>query len=234
MTIFEPAFLLQATIYCLLTLGIYRIFFTLQNKLKAIWFNPMLLSISVIIPLLLSQQISYQDYYQATQIYTYLLEPAIVALGFPLYQQLNTIKHELKQITAIIVISITLAIVSTYFIALVTVMRSDIAVSLSLKAVTTPIALVISEQYQGLSSITAVGIMFAGLFGALLGPKWLSLLGINSARAQGLAIGCASHALGTAEITKKSLTHGAYSSLSLILTAFFTAIIAPLAFSMMM
>ena len=75
---------------------------------------------------------------------------------------------------------------------------------------------------------TAFAIILAGLFGALLGPSWLSFINVNSPKAQGLAIGAASHALGTATISKVSYEHAAYSSLALIISAVITAIFSPL------
>ena len=99
--------------------------------------------------------------------------------------------------------------------------------SLSLKSVTTPIGLALTEQLKGVAAITAVGIIVAGVAGAVLGPKLLNALGISDSKSQGLAIGCASHALGTATITSISYQHGAFASLALILSALLTAIFSP-------
>jgi len=103
----------------------------------------------------------------------------------------------------------------------------EIAVSLSLKSVTTPIGIALTEQLKGDTSITAFAIILAGLFGGLLGPSWLHFIGVDSPKAQSLAIGAASHALGTASVSKISHQHAAYSSLALILSAVLTAILSP-------
>jgi putative effector of murein hydrolase len=97
-----------------------------------------------------------------------------------------------------------------------------------LKSVTTPIGIALTEQLNGNNSITAFAIILAGLFGALLGPPWLSFINVTSPKAQGLAIGAASHALGTATISRVSYEHAAYSSLALIFSAVVTAIFSPM------
>ncbi|NQY35170.1 MAG: LrgB family protein [Alteromonadaceae bacterium] len=126
------------------------------------------------------------------------------------------------------IIAIIITVCVSFILTIVFVAAPEIAVSLSLKSVTTPIAIALTEQLNGNNSITAFAIILAGLFGALLGPPWLSFIGVHCAKAQGLAIGAASHALGTATVSKISYLHGAYASLALIVSAVITAIISPI------
>ncbi|MCP4992082.1 MAG: LrgB family protein [Colwellia sp.] len=211
----------------LITILTYQIASYLQQKWQAIWLNPMLITISVLVPTLLLIGVNYQEYTRATQLLNLLLEPAIVALGFPLYQQFRQIRTHWKEMTAILALGIILVITISYVLAILLIKAPDIAVALSLKSVTTPIGITLTEQLFGDSSITAFAILIAGLFGALLGPKWLSFIGINSPVAQGLAIGSASHVIGTAVLIRKSAKHGAYSSIALIFSALLTALISP-------
>lgn len=210
-----------------LTLVIYQCAAWLQQKWQLFWLNPMLISMVVLIPFVLLQNISYTTYYKATLPLNMLLEPAIVALGFPLYQQLQQIKYQWKSIIAILTLGIIVVISISYIITFLLVSSASLAVSMSLKSVTTPIAITITEQLSGNSSITAFAIIIAGLSGAILGPPWLNFLKITSPKAQGLAIGTASHVIGTASLHKISAQHSAYSSLALIVSALLTAIISP-------
>ncbi|QOL25366.1 LrgB family protein [Thalassotalea sp. LPB0316] len=214
--------------YLLLTIVVYQLFVLLQNKLKLIWLNPMMMSLFVLIPLLDHQGISYQTYYQDTKIFTQLLEPAIVALGFVLYKQLHTIKAHLKAITLVLTTSISLFIMVNMTFTLLILQRYDIAVSMSLKSVTTPIGLALTEQLHGIAAITAVSIIIAGIVGAIWGISLLNRFNITHPQAQGLAIGCASHALGTATISPLGYQYGAYSSLALVVSAVITALLSPL------
>lgn len=211
----------------LLTLVIYQSAAFLQQKWQYIWLNPMLVTISLLVPFLLISKITYHEYTQAITILNIMLEPAIVALGFPLYLQIKQVKFHYKQILSILSLGIIIVISVSLVFAMILISTPEIAIALSLKSVTTPIGIALTEQLNGDSSITAFSIMIAGLFGALLGPKWLQLIGVNSAKAQGLAIGCASHVIGTAVLAKVSNEHAAYSSVALILSALLTALISP-------
>lgn len=210
-----------------LTLIVYWIFVQLQRTTKLLWLNPMLLSMLVIIPVLLLLDISFNDYMSGGQWLSYLLEPAVVALGFPLYQQFGYLKQQWLVIVSILLLACLVAISISFTLAMLFNTGSDVAVSMALKSITTPIALELSQLLNGIDSITALAIIIAGISGGLMGPAWLRLLGVTNAKAQGLAIGAGSHVFGTAAISKLSAEHGAYGAIALILCAFFTALISP-------
>jgi len=211
----------------LLTLVIYQSAAFLQQRWQFIWLNPMLITIGVLVPFLLLSKVTYHEYSQAIDILTLMLEPAIVALGFPLHLQLRQIKFHYQQILSILALGVIIVISVSLVLAMLLIATPKIAIALSLKSVTTPIGITLTEQLAGDSSITAFSIMIAGLFGALLGPKWLLFIGVKSAKAQGLAIGAASHVIGTAVLAKISNEHAAYSSVALIFSALLTALISP-------
>jgi len=187
----------------------------------------MLICILVIIAFLLWQDISFERYFSNAWLLNALLEPAVVALGFPLYQHLETITKQWKSILFVLALGALLAITSSFIITLLLLGDYSIAVALSLKSVTTPIAIAIAEQLEGNTAITAFAIILAGIFGAIVGPPWLNFIKVTSPKAQGLAIGAASHAIGTATVSNISYQHAAYSSLALIVSAVITAITSP-------
>lgn len=209
------------------TIALFQLFAVLQRKLNAIWLQPMLVSILVIIAILLWQDISFERYFSNSWLLNALLEPAVVALGFPLYQHLETITKQWKSIILVLFIGVFIAISSSFIITMLLIGDYTIAVALSLKSVTTPIAIAIAGQLDGNTAITAFAIILAGFFGALVGPPWLKFIKVKSPKAQGLAIGAASHAIGTATVSNISYEHAAYSSLALIVSAVITALISP-------
>ena len=213
---------------CAVTLLIYQGFAKLQATLNKVWLNPMLLTVLTIIAGLLLFDIEYSSYKAASTPFSYLLELAVVILGYPLYQHLHSMKQQWRMIGIILLAGALIAIVSSFILAWFIIAQPDVAVSLSLKSITTPIAIAITEQLNGNLAITAFTIILAGLFGAIWGIPWLTFIGVTSANAQGLAIGTSSHALGTATISQISYQHAAYSSLALILSATITAVIGPL------
>ncbi len=218
---------IASIIITLVTISTYQSAAFFQNKWQTIWLNPMLVTLCLLVPLLLSVDIDYHEYSQATQLLNLMLEPAIVALGFPLYQQLKQIKFHWREIISILALGIFIVITVSFILAMVFIKAPEIAIALSLKSVTTPIGITLTEQLSGDSSITTFSILIAGLFGGLLGPSWLSFIGVTSAKAQGLAVGSASHVIGTAVLVRVSAEHGAYSSVALILSALLTALISP-------
>ena len=217
----------MSTLLIVCTLGIYQFFALMQSKVKAIWLNPLLFSIIVIFAGVIYLKMPFKEYFGHTQLLTSLIEPAVVALGFPLYQHLNTIKRQLSTLLLLFTLGVFIVISVSMILTVWLIAIPEVAVSLSLKSVTTPIALSLADALNGNASITAFAIILAGFFGAMFGPAWLNFINVRSAEAQGSAIGAASHSLGTATINKISYQHSAYGSLALILSAIITAIVSP-------
>lgn len=211
----------------LLTVLIYQGAAFLQQRWQFIWLNPMLVTVTLLVPFLLVTKISYQDYTDSIHVLNVMLEPAIVALGYPLYLQFRQIKFHYQKIISILALGVVIVICVSLISAMLLISIPKIAIALSLKSVTSPIGIALTDQLAGDSSITAFSIMIAGLLGALLGPKWLNIIGVKSAQAQGLAIGTASHVIGTAVLARISSEHAAYSSVALMFSALLTALIAP-------
>jgi len=212
----------------LLTLVLYQCVAWTQQKWQLIWLNPLLITILMLVPYLLVNDINYASYRQSTQSLNALLEPATVALGYPLYQQLQHIKRYWKQLVTILALGVVIVITISFSLSMLLIHQAEIAISLSLKSVTTPIGITLTEQLQGDSSITAFAIMIAGFSGALLGPAWLRFINVRSDIAVGLAIGSASHVIGSIILSKNNVHQGAYSSVALIVSALLTAFIIPL------
>ena len=146
----------------------------------------------------------------------------------PLYQQIHAIKKELPQITITVVASVILAITSTLLLALMLKVTPEVAISLAPKSVTTPIAVLIVDKVGGQAPLAAIAVIITGLVGAVIGLPWMKLMGVHSAKAQGVAMGTACHALGTARIAEEGQIQGAYSALAMVLSATFSAILAPI------
>ena len=81
-----------------ITFGIYFFAKLLQKKTGILLLNPILLTIAVIIIFLKITNISFETYNQGGHLIEFWLKPAVVALGVPLYLQLETIKKQLLPI----------------------------------------------------------------------------------------------------------------------------------------
>lgn len=214
--------------YPLLTIVLFVTAQLLQQRFPTPLLNPVLVTLVTLLLLLATSGISYQSYNQYSQWLSDLLQPAVVALGVPLYQQLRQIRRSLVAIVPITLIAVAIALSSTVLLSLLIGASEEIAISLAPKAVTTPIAVLISDAAGGVEALTAIAVIIAGLVGAVIGEKWLSLCGVTSSPARGMAMGVASHALGTAQISRSDQVAGAYSALALVLSAIFSALLCPL------
>ena len=147
--------------------------------------------------------------------------------GVPLYQQLETIKKQFMPILVSELAGCIVGIVSVVLIARLLGASREVVLSLAPKSVTTPIAMEITKAIGGIPSLTAAVVVCVGLMCAVAGYRTMGFAHVRTPMAQGLSMGTAAHALGTATSMDVSKLHGAYASLGLTLNGIFTALITP-------
>ncbi|MDW8846960.1 CidB/LrgB family autolysis modulator [Erwinia sp. MMLR14_017] len=206
----------------------------LAAKVKISLVNPLLVSMAVIIPLLLLIQMPYARYFQGSSLLNQLLQPSVVALAIPLYEQMHQIRARWKAIIGVCFMGSITAMISGTAIALWMGATPQIAATLMPKSVTTPIAMAVSGTLGGIPAISAICVLIAGVLGAVFGHMILNLLKISGKPSRGLAIGNASHALGTARCAELDYQEGAYSSLALVICGIITSLLAPFMFPLLM
>ncbi|MDV7021851.1 CidB/LrgB family autolysis modulator [Atlantibacter subterraneus] len=217
-----------------LTLVVFFAARKLAAKLKTPLLNPLLVSMVVIIPLLVFTHTPYEHYFQGSKILNDLLQPAVVALAFPLYEQLHQIRARWKSIITICFIGSMVAMLTGTSVALLLGASPEIAASILPKSVTTPIAMAVGGSLGGIPAISAVCVIFVGILGAVFGHSLLNVMRIHTKSARGLAMGTASHALGTARCAELDYQEGAFSSLALVICGIITSLIAPFLFPLIL
>lgn len=217
-----------------LTLVVFFAARKLAARFKMPVLNPLLIAMVVIIPLLLITDTPYEHYFQGSKILNDLLQPAVVALAFPLYEQLHQIRARWKSIITICFVGSVLAMISGTAIALLMGATPEIAASILPKSVTTPIAMAVGGSLGGIPAISAVCVIFVGILGAVFGHTLLNMMRIHTKSARGLAMGTASHALGTARCAELDYQEGAFSSLALVICGIITSLIAPFLFPLIL
>lgn len=210
-----------------LTFGAFALFKELQRRTGWVLLNPILLTIALLILFLKLTGISYETYQAGGQLIEFWLKPAVVALGVPLYLQLEMVKKQLLPILLSQLVGCLVGIVSVVLVAKLLGATPDVICSLAPKSVTTPIAMEVSNTIGGIPSLTAAVVVLVGLFGAVFGFKILTLGRVKSPIAQGLSMGTASHAIGTSAAMEISRKYGAYASLGLTLNGILTALLTP-------
>lgn len=210
-----------------LTFGSYFLGKLLRKWTGWVIMNPILVSIVTIISFLELTGIKYETYNAGGHMIEFWLRPAVVALGVPLYMQLEKIKKEFLPILISELAGCVVGVVSVVYIAQKMGASRDVILSLASKSVTTPIAMEVTRSVGGIPSLTAAVVVCVGLLCAVCGYRTMGFARVKTPVAQGLSMGTAAHALGTATSMGVSNVHGVYASLGLTLNGIFTALLTP-------
>ena len=197
-----------------LSVGTYLIGLYIRKKWNFFLFNPLLLSITITIVFLLLTGIEYDKYYNSAKYLSYLLTPATVALAIPLYEQVQLLKKNLTAILVGIASGVFTSLISIFAMSLLFKLEHTEYVTLLPKSITTAIGIGLSEELDGYIAITVAAIMITGLFGNIAGDIICRIFGIKHPIAKGVAIGTASHVMGTSKAMELGEVEGAMSSLS--------------------
>ncbi len=212
----------------LISLIAYEIGTLIKQKLKLSIFNPLLIAIIILIIFLMKFNIKYDDYNNGGQVISFFLAPATVALALPLYKKFSLFKANALPILAGILCGSAAGILSVIAFSKLFNLSGQLAKSLIPKSITTPIGMALSNQLGGLPAITVVAIIITGILGSIIGPFLYKILKINDKVALGIAMGSASHAVGTAKAMEIGETEGAMSSLTIAISGIVTVLIAPI------
>ena len=96
------------------------------------------------------------------------------------------------------------------------------------KSISTAIGMGVSEELGGIVPITVVAIIITGVLGNIFAESFLKLLHIKEPIAKGIALGSASHAIGTARAMEMGTIEGATSGLSIVVCGILTVVGASL------
>lgn len=212
----------------LLSVVCYEIGILIQRKTKNPILNPLLLAIILVILVLTVFDIPKETYDLGGSYILFLLGPATVVMAVPLYRQINLLKKDWLPILVGIFVGSATSVLSVIGLARLFGVNIEIAVSMLPKSVTTAIGMEVSKEIGGVVSLTVAVIVLTGILGAVMGPFILKILGIKDEVAQGVAMGTASHAVGTSKAMELGETQGAMSGLSIGIAGLATVLIIPL------
>ena len=204
------------------SLAAYAIGVFIKNKTKFSLFNPLLISIIITSAVVIFAGIDYDVYYEGAKYISYLLTPATVALAIPLYEQVTVLKKNFKAIIAGIVSGVITSLCSILAMALIFGFTHEQYVTFLPKSITTAIGMGVSEELGGYVSITVAVIIITGVLGSVIAEGVLKLFKITDPVAKGIAIGTASHAVGTSKAMEIGKTEGAMSGLSIVVSGLLT------------
>ena len=196
----------------------------LKKKLKLAIFNPLLVSIIFTIIVLVMSKADYKVYNEGAKYLSWFLTPATVCLAIPLYEQWQLLKKNYKAVIVGITSGVLTSLLTVFVLSLVMNLDHAQYVTLLPKSITTAIGMGLSEELGGYVTITVAVIVITGVLGNIFGELICKLFRIEEPIAKGLALGSASHAIGTAKAMEMGEIEGAMSSLSIAVAGILTVV----------
>ncbi len=190
--------------------------------------NPVLIAVACVAAVLEASGTSYQAYFSGAQLINFLLGPVTIALAIPLAKNARLVLANLHSVGLAILAGSLTSIVSG--VAIVWALGGSRAVALSMvsKAVTTPIAMAISQQVGGIPALTAALAILGGVVAAVSGQSMLGRMRISDWRAHGLSAGVCGSGVAAAQVAPLHETAAAFAALGIGLNGLLTALLVPL------
>lgn len=213
-----------------LTIFAYWIGMKVSQKLKKTIFNPYLIAVVLVLAVLAIFSIPYSSYAEGGDFIGMFLTPVTTILALSIYRQRETVKsHFIPILTGTIVGSIV-SVITIVLLAEAMGITEELKYSLVPKSVTTPIAVAISDSLGGIRSLTVTALIITGVMGNILAPLLVKLFRVRSRIATGVAIGTASHVIGTSKALEMGEDIGAMSGIALSFSGIITAIFVSIFF----
>ena len=206
----------------------YGVGIMLKKKFKYAFLNPLLISIIFVIGVVMLCGVDYESYENSAQYLSYLLTPATVCLAVPLYQQMTLLKKNLAAVACGILAGVLASLGSVLLLAFLFGLEHDVYVTLLPKSITTAIGMGVSEELNGIVTITVAVIIITGVVGNVLADFVYKLFHVTHPVAKGVGLGTSAHAIGTAKALEMGEIEGAMGGLSIAVAGILTVIVAPI------
>ncbi len=187
--------------------------------------SPVVIAAGLLIILLTGTGTSYQTYFNGAQFVHFLLGPATVALGLPLWRNRIAVRRNLLPMLAALAAGSFTAIGSAVAIAWALGAPHEILASLAAKSVTAPIAMALTQTIGGIPALAAVLVVLTGILGSVIVTPLMNALKIRDYAARGFAVGVASHGIGTARAFQVSEEAGTFAGIAMGLNGALTALV---------
>ena len=168
--------------------------------------------------------VDYEVYNKGASFISWFLTPATVCLAIPLYEQWQLLKDNFKAVLFGIVSGVITSLATVFVLAKLMGLTHEEYVTLLPKSITTAIGMGVSDELGGYVTITVAVIIITGVLGNIFGELICRLFRITEPISKGLALGSASHAIGTAKAMELGEVEGAMSSLAIAVAGVLTVI----------
>jgi len=219
--------------FVLLTVIAYVLSKKLYGNLKWSIFTPLIFCPLLLIVLINSLHISYEQYAKGGVWLTKMLEPGVVAFAFPLFKYRETLKKHAFEIIVNVFAGSVISIIVSVLLARCFDMNLKMSESIAPHIVTTPIAMDISTMIGGIDQLTALFVILTALIVVLIGPFLIRILRIKTAVAKGIVLGTSGNGTGTSKAFEMGSLEGTIATIAMLLTGVFNLILVPLFLSLL-
>ena len=218
----EQFFINSVFFGAVISLVAYEIGLLIKKKFKLAILNPLLLAMLGVMAFLVIFKVDYDHYNEGAKYISYLLTPATVCLAVPLYEQLTLLKKNFKAVLVGILSGVVASLVLGFSVLFG--LNHEQYVTLLPKSITTAIGMGVSDELGGIVTITVASIVITGILGNVIAEGVCKIFKIQHPIARGLALGTASHAIGTAKAMEMGEIEGAMSSLAIVVAGLLTVV----------
>ena len=207
----------------LLAMGSFQLARAINKRAGKEVCNPLLFATLLCGAVLLGTGTEYDVFYDnGGNILEFFLTPATICLAIPLYKQFELLKKNAGAVLAGCAAGVAAHMAGCALMLVLFRMEAAEYISLLPKSITTAIGMGVSEELGGYVVITTAVIIITGVFGNMAAETLCRVFGIKHAISKGLAIGTASHAVGTAKAMEMGKIEGAMSSLAIVVSGLCT------------
>ncbi len=165
---------------------------------------------------------------KATFPLVFFLGPVTAAFAVPIYEQRALIRRYWPVLLIGMVVGSATALVTAYAMASLLDLPTTLRLSLMPRSLTMPFALSLSTSLGGVPALTAVFVVFTGVFGMAIGDILLARLPSATPLVRGAVLGMAAHAIGTAKAYQRDPEEGAIAGLVMVMAGVLNVLVAPL------
>lgn len=215
-----------------LWIGLTVLFFYFGNLLyrlsgKNNLLQPVLTGLVLVLLATTMSNTSYEHYATSTQPLHLALGIVTVALGVPLYQNMGLIRKALIPLCCALLMGGLVTSITAVLIGWLAGSQPEILWSLSVKSITGPFAMLVSEAVGGYAALAALIVLITGIVCVVVTPPLFALLNIHDERIVGFTLGTMGHGIGTAAAFDISARCGAFAALGMSVMGVSVAVFVP-------